>query len=204
MRSVFLLLILANLAFFAWDRGYFGKPQDGHEAHRLKAQINPDKIRIVSTAKTAAAEACRIVGNLRIADAQALQATLGQRLPNTKVTVAAVPQSTAYEVAISDLAGRAAADSKLADLAKLGIKDVRTVADDKGRFTLVLASYQNEAAAREYLQAHKGLRTAKVAARPGLADRMQLQIQGPQSSLARLPDLISGLDEATGADCPAP
>ena len=45
-RLAFLLLVLANLAFFVWAAGYLGGTDEGREPDRLRNQINPDKLRI--------------------------------------------------------------------------------------------------------------------------------------------------------------
>jgi hypothetical protein len=47
LRLIFFLLVLVNLVFFAWGRGYFGRQDDGREPQRLKDQLQPDKLRIV-------------------------------------------------------------------------------------------------------------------------------------------------------------
>lgn len=47
MRVLVFLLALANLLFFAFSAGYFGRP-DNPDAIRMQKQINPDSIRIAS------------------------------------------------------------------------------------------------------------------------------------------------------------
>ncbi len=50
MRTVFLLFVLANCAFFAWDR-YLRAPADVEaEAYSRQVQITPEKIRLVRDA----------------------------------------------------------------------------------------------------------------------------------------------------------
>ncbi|WIM05154.1 MAG: hypothetical protein OHM77_10665 [Candidatus Nitricoxidivorans perseverans] len=46
-RTVFLLLVLANLVFFAWDQGYFGGQDEGREPARLSGQFQPERLRVV-------------------------------------------------------------------------------------------------------------------------------------------------------------
>jgi hypothetical protein len=50
-RTAALLLLFANLIFFAWTREYVGSPGDSSEPERLTAQMSPGKIRIVGTNK---------------------------------------------------------------------------------------------------------------------------------------------------------
>ncbi|MDX3906866.1 MAG: hypothetical protein QHC78_14365 [Pigmentiphaga sp.] len=48
MRSLFVVLLLANLALFALDRGWFGQPlsERGREPARLRTEIRPDTLRV--------------------------------------------------------------------------------------------------------------------------------------------------------------
>lgn len=49
MRALFFFLVLANLTVFAWNAGYFGPdPGRAGEGARLTAQLDADKIRILS------------------------------------------------------------------------------------------------------------------------------------------------------------
>lgn len=44
MRLFVLLLILGNLALFAWGQGYIGRQDDGREPERMSRQLQPDKL----------------------------------------------------------------------------------------------------------------------------------------------------------------
>lgn len=207
MRIFLLLLIFANLVFFAWSQGYFGGAHPaGREPERQNAQINPSKLRILSTAKpVASVEICRGIGNLKLADAQRLQSSLGQQLSGATIVLSRSDQQQAWEVSIVGLASRAAAEAKLAELKKLGIDNAHVAAGNDSAFTLLLASFQSEAAAHEQLQAltKKGIKSARVAVRPP-PDAVRLVVRGPDAALARLPDLIRDSAGATLNDCPAP
>lgn len=47
---LFILLVLANLLFFAWGQHYFGDAETGREPQRLARQLSPEKLRIVAIA----------------------------------------------------------------------------------------------------------------------------------------------------------
>lgn len=47
MRALFLLLLLANLAFFAWAH-YWAHPDAGSDQRPLGRQIDPQKLPIVA------------------------------------------------------------------------------------------------------------------------------------------------------------
>src|SRR5919197_5361468 len=49
MKLAFLLLALANLAFFAWQQGVFGGlPDAGREPERVNRQVEPERIRVLT------------------------------------------------------------------------------------------------------------------------------------------------------------
>ena len=47
MKTIVFLLVLANLLFYAFGAGYFGRP-DNPDAVRLEKQVLPERMRIVS------------------------------------------------------------------------------------------------------------------------------------------------------------
>ena len=61
LRALVLVLILANVGFFAWREGWLGSslsnPQAGREPYRMKAQVHPDRLVIVPPPAAAASEA---------------------------------------------------------------------------------------------------------------------------------------------------
>lgn len=49
MKLAFLVLALANLAFFAWQQGVFGGlPDGGREPERVNRQVEPERIRVLT------------------------------------------------------------------------------------------------------------------------------------------------------------
>lgn len=57
LRALVLVLILANVGFFAWREGWLGdslsNPQAGREPYRMKAQVHPDRLLILPPAAAA-------------------------------------------------------------------------------------------------------------------------------------------------------
>lgn len=81
-RSLFILLVLANLLFFAWGQRYFGETETGREPQRLARQLSPEKLRIggaVAPSAAPSATACRLVGGLSPDEAQRLRTQAGEK-----------------------------------------------------------------------------------------------------------------------------
>lgn len=55
MKVLVFLLVLANLLFYAYSAGHFGRP-DNPDADRLAQQVAPDKMRLVSNGEAPAAK----------------------------------------------------------------------------------------------------------------------------------------------------
>ncbi|HZX33726.1 MAG TPA: SPOR domain-containing protein [Rhodocyclaceae bacterium] len=56
MKALVFLLVLANVLFFAYAEGYFGRP-DNPDAGRMEQQLNPERIRVVGRGEPPVGEA---------------------------------------------------------------------------------------------------------------------------------------------------
>jgi hypothetical protein len=56
MKALVFVLVLANVLFFAYAEGYFGRP-DNPDAGRVEQQLNPERIRVVGRGEPPAGEA---------------------------------------------------------------------------------------------------------------------------------------------------
>ncbi|OIR06840.1 sporulation related domain protein [mine drainage metagenome] len=213
-RTVFALLILANLVFFAWGQGYFGTRGNGREPQRLAEQLSPEKLRVTSTLVAAATppaaappQACRQVDGLGAAEAERLRVQAGAQAPDLQLAAkTAERQPDGYWVLIPSLADRQAAEKKLAELKRLGVSDYSLMtAAGPNQFAISLGLFQSKQAADERLQtlAGRGVRSAQVQARVQTAVGVQLVIRGPADSLAHeLPQLLTSFPAASVTDCP--
>ncbi|HUW37134.1 MAG TPA: SPOR domain-containing protein [Rhodocyclaceae bacterium] len=216
-RTVFILLILANLLFFAWSQGYFGTRSNGHEPQRLAEQLSPEKLRVTSTLAAAAAappaaapppQACRQVGGLNAAEAEHLRAKVGEQTPDLQLSVkTAEGQPDGYWVLIPPLPDRQATEKKLSELKRLGVSDYSLLtAAGPNQFAISLGLFKSRQAADERLQAlvKRGVRSAQVQARVQPAVGVLLVVRGQTDTLAReLPQLLSLFPAASVTDCPA-
>lgn len=181
MRALVFLLVLANLLFFAYGQGYFGRP-DNPDAGRIQQQLNPDRIRIMArgepptlrgTEKEAAVaagnppptdkslapessaspEGCVAWDELSIADANRLAGVLGEKFPDFRVARRAQStESAGWWVYIPPLSSKADADRKVTELRRLGVNDYFIIQEaGPNRFAISLGIFSSEAAAGEHL-----------------------------------------------------
>lgn len=207
MRTLFLLLLFANVVFFAWSRGYFGTVSDGREPQRLAQQLNPGKLKVVFSARNdgaASVEDCRSVGGLHAVDGQKLLALLGGQLAEARVSLVRPQTAETWDIVIAPLTSRAAVDTKIAELKKLGLKEPRTVETKSGQFSLLLGSDASKAGADQQLLnlTKTGVKSARIVQRIQ-PDEVSVQVRGPVAALARLPDLVRSFSNASMTDCPA-
>jgi len=219
-RAAFLLLVFANLAFYAWAQGYFGETEQGREPQRLTAQLAADKLRIVTAEpagavagamvgtvagpamKPEAQVACRLVSGLPLTEADAFKAALA----GLSVDIKPVEASSSYWVHIPPQPNKAAADKKAAELKALGIKDFYIMQDEGANFlALSLGLFKSEAAANEFLQgmAKRGVKSARIEARAATPQQARAIVKGAAESLnQRLPPLLEKLPGASVGECP--
>lgn len=207
IRLFFFLLVLANLVFFVWTQGYLGAADDGHEPQRLSQQLHAEKLRITRDAQASAAKpvelACRVINGLKPVEADTLKAAVEAAGGEAKVLPLA--EATRHLVLIADLANKAAADKKSAELTRFGVEGHSAVALEEGRYEVVLGSFDNEAAARSLLQGliKRGVKSARVDARepPPLKARVEARAEAA-ILLPQLPKLIAPFADATIGECP--
>ena len=221
MRALFLALVFANLALYAWSR--YGAPEDTPPAPQSR-QIAPDKLKIVapsnlppppSTAKPAAsapvsapaaAVACLEWGSFSVADApraeQALEPLgLGARLAHRRSE-----EPAGWWVFIPPQANRQSALRKAAELKQLGVEDYFVVQDEGPyRWALSLGVFRTEEAAQARLAVLRGqgVRSARVGARETVVPKVWLQVKGVDAPLQlRLKEIARQVEGSELKDCP--
>ncbi|MCK9380532.1 MAG: SPOR domain-containing protein [Sulfuritalea sp.] len=206
MRLFFILLVFANLAFFAWTHGYFGASNEDREPQRLTKQLKADKLRLVRDVKAPAMKkddpACRLINGLTAADAETLKAAVAAIGGEAKILPVAEP--TLYLVLIAELANKAVADKKAAELTRFGVTEQRSVALASGRYEIILGSFPTEPAAREFLQGlvKRGIKSARVDSREQPPLRARVETRAAAAALLQqLPQLIAPYAGATVGEC---
>jgi hypothetical protein len=218
MRTAFLLLVLANLAFFAWSR-YVAPPDASADPLPLSRQIEPEKLKIIAPAdlpppapqKAAAAQPatppkCMEWGSFTLADApraeKALEPlTLGPRLAQRRTE-----ELAAWWVFIPPQASRQAAQKKAAELKALGVDDYFIVLEDgEHRWALSLGVFRSEDAAQARLGTLRtqGVRSARIGRRETVVPKVWLQVKNVDPALeARLKDIALQIEGSELKSCP--
>jgi hypothetical protein len=188
LKLIFLLLLAANAALFAYGKGYLGSYSGNeHEPARLRNQQNADKLHIITAEQAnaavaaaappapvprneAAATACLEVGNFVLADARRFEERvapleLGDRqvrknLPGQEIS--------SYIVHIPPQGSKEAADKKAAELRALGVTNYFIMNESSPlRWGISLGVFRSEAAAQSQLATlvKQGVHNAKVVPR---------------------------------------
>ena len=206
LRISFYLLVFVNLVFYAWSQGHFGAVDETREPQRLTQELHAEKLRLTPLAQPPATKsdepACRLVGGLAMTEAETLKAAMTAAKLDAQIQPRAEPRL--HLVVIAELANKAAAEKKAAELARLGIANHEAVALGDGRHEIVLGRFPEEAAARELLAdlSRKGLKSARVDSRDQPALKAGVEARGPASALLQqLPLLIAPHAGATVGKC---
>lgn len=231
MRAFVFLLVLANLLFGAWTHGYLGRA-DAPDVPRVSNELEAERLVIVARdeppprsekAKNDKAakpgkndESAREAGNapevcLKVVDVPAEPAVafveaLGEKVAAFRIQRTAQPGSASYWVYIPPANSRKEADSKAAELKKLGVPEFFVVQDGPYARAISLGIFSSKEAANarhEQLRG-KGVRSAKVGERPGKPALFDLVLSGPEGQLESVRKLLADrLSDYPAAACKA-
>lgn len=228
MRTAFLILLLANLGFFAWWR-YGSSPDAGADPAPLARQIEPEKLRVVApkdlpppappkpvaTAKPEPppppiALKCVEWGSFTIADAPRAEKALEPLALGARLAQRRTEETAGWWVFIPPPArtpnARQAALKKAAELRALGVEDYFIVQEEgQHRWALSLGVFRTEDAARARLAALRaqGVRSAVVGARETVVPKVWLQVKGVDPALeAKLKELAVQSESTELRPCP--
>ena len=216
MRALFLLLLFANLAFYAWSR--YGAPAAADPAPAAR-QVAPEKLKVIAPADLpppAAAGAAKPVpvagasclewGSFTVADAPRAEQALEPLGLGTRLAQRRSEEQAAWWVFIPPQANRQLALRKAAELKQLGVEDYFVVQEEGAyRWALSLGVFRTEEAAQGRLAAlrDQGVRTARVGARETVVPKVWLQVKGVDAPLqARLKEIARQVEGSELKDCP--
>jgi hypothetical protein len=232
MRTLFLLLVLANLAVFAWWR-YLSPADVGLDRLPLARQIEPEKLKIVPSAELArpaaktpappaaplpqsaaapvpgaatTAAACLEWGSFTLTDAPRMEKALEPLGVSERLTHRRTEETAGWWVFIPSQGSRQAALKKAAELKALGVEEFFVLAEDSQfRWALSLGVFRNEDAAQARLAAlrNQGVRSARVGPRELVVQKVWLQMKNVDAPLlARLKEIAGQIDGSELRACP--
>jgi len=208
MRTLFFLLLLANVAYFAFD-AYSDILFPG-ESQLLQQQINPETIKLLATADVSRPArrgkgACVEWGGFVDADAARAEEALAPLALGARLAQRRVEDTASWWVYFPPQGSRQAANVKTAELKRLGIEDFFIVQDDpKYRYAVSLGIFRTPEAANNYLEQlrAKGVRTAQAGARETQPPKTWFQVRDPPDTVAaKLNELRQGFPGSEVRDC---
>jgi len=217
VRALFLLLVLANVGFFAWSR-YGSPPGATADPLPLGRQIEPEKLKVVqpgelpaaaqaSARPTAAAMKCIEWGSFTIADAPKAEKALEPLALGPRLGHRRTEESAGWWVFIPPQGSRAGALKKASELKALAVNDYFIVQDEGAmRWALSLGVFRTEEAAQARLATLRGqgVRSAVVGARETVVPKVWLQVKGVDGALeARLRDIAREIEGSELRSCPS-
>jgi hypothetical protein len=228
MRALFILLVLANVVFFALKQGWFGTvmPQQA-EPQRLQAQVSAQAVKVINEAGITTADralpatspvpltspaplsaapstlACLEWGAFSNADAQKAAALLTPLGLGAKLTRSTREESATHMVLMGPYVERPETERRAAELRRQGLADVAVVENAQGRFvSLGIFSSAQGAQVRLAEVRRKGTTTARVVERSTTVTRDVFQVKEIDTTLeATLRGLSAQMNGAPWVPC---
>jgi hypothetical protein len=231
MRLVFLLLILANLGFFAWSR-YLAPADAALDSGPLSRQIDPEKLRIVRPGEVAKAAvkppappvavapppspaapvppqpaltSCLEWGSFTLSDAPKAEKVLEPFILGGRIVQRRTEEMAGWWVFIPPQTNRQTALKKAAELKALGVTDYFVVSEEgPSRWALSLGVFRSQDAAQARLLTLNdlGVRSARIGPRETMVPKVWLQVRGSDAALeARLKEITRQVEGSELKPC---
>jgi hypothetical protein len=217
LRTVFFLLLLANLGFLAWS--YFGAGPTLSESQLVEQQLNPEAIRLLSAEQVAAlaaqrpkppprpaVAACLELGAFNPADVARVQQALDPLALGPRLSQRRAEEIASYWVFMPPQRDRQAANQKAAELRRLGVEDFFVVQEDpRHRYAISLGVFKTSEAAQARLAElrAKGVRTAKVGPRETPVHKIYFTVREvPDALAAKLNEVRQSFPGSELKTCP--
>jgi hypothetical protein len=191
MRTIFFLLLLANLTLF----GYTHLDARGTgEAVRLEQQVKPDMIKLLTPQQVAAlapskvsalADVCMEWGPLSDGDRSRAMTELEPLALGRLLTQKRTEINATHYVHLPRNANKATIDKRVADLSAAGLRNVTVIDSAAQRYTISLGAFKSEEAANAYLGelSQKGITDATVEPRAQVLPQTVLVVRDPEANV---------------------
>ncbi|HWD23736.1 MAG TPA: SPOR domain-containing protein [Burkholderiales bacterium] len=213
MRLAFMLLVLANIAFFAWARYY--APSVAADSVPLARQIDPEKLKIAPPPELAAVSqqppagpvlaGCLEWGSFSLAEAARAEKALEPLGLGNRLGQRRTEEPAGWWVFIPPQGSRQAALKKAAELKSLAVDYFIVQEEGESRWALSLGVFRSEEAAQARLDMlrDRGVRSAQVGPRETVVPKVWLQVKGVDAALeSRLKDIARQMEGSELRGCP--
>jgi len=175
--------VAAEIAAIKSDAVSVSAPEDAPEkVSESSPDTAPEK-----HVETETAEACLQLGDVSVEDADRLEKSLAEKLPDFKARRTVTKEAvTSYWVYIPPLASKKEVDAKVAELKKLQVQEYFVMQESgPNNHAISLGLFSSRDAADNYLETLKGkkLRSARVTERKVRPAVTTFEISGPESKL---------------------
>ena len=184
LRALVLVLVLVNVVLFGYARLERAAQS---ESGRLKEQVRPETIRILTSQQVAALGPAKFSE----ADRARAQADIEPLQLGRLVTQRQVAAETTWWVNTGPVPTRGAAERRTGELRAQGVDDI-SVVDYRGQFTISLGVFrtENAASARADALNARGVTGARVEPRQGTTPQSVIVVRDPpQAAVVRIKEL---------------
>jgi hypothetical protein len=209
VRTLFLVLVFANVAFFAWR--YYADHSPSRGADPVTQQLQPERIKIIAPEELArisgrAQAACVELGPITAGDASRAEEAVTGLAAGLKVSQRRTEDLGRWWVYIPPLPTRQAAMQRAAELRNQGVEDSSLISDDpQWRNAISLGVFRSEDAASKRAEElrRRGVRGVETGPRESAVARVYVQLRdAPEPVRAKLGELKGGFPGAEVRECP--
>jgi cell division septation protein DedD len=210
VRTLFLILVFANVAFFAWR--YYDEHFPSRGVDPFAQQLHPERVKLVAPEELARLTgarrqaSCVELGPIAAGDAARAEEAVTGIAAGLKVAQRRVDEPGRWWVYLPPLATRQAAAQRTAELRKQGMEDSSVINDDTPwRNAISLGVFRSEDAANKRAEElrKRGIRGIEVGPREGGATRVYVQLRdAPEPVRSKLGELKDGFSGAEIRECP--
>lgn len=210
MRTLFLVLVFANVAFFAWR--YYADHSPSRGADPVTQQLHPERIKLIAPEEFAriagsrSQAACVELGPITVGDASRAEEAVSAIAAGLKVSQRRGEDPGRWWVYIAPQPTRQAALQRAAELRNQGVEDSSLITDDpQWRNAISLGVFRSEDAASKRAEElrRRGVRGVETGPREGAVARVYVQLRdAPEPVRAKLGELKGSFPGAEVRECP--